>query len=202
MRLQRFRGSRRLSWCQGASSMKPPVASVVAVGEGNIGLDVKDGRSVAQVGAQHVNNRAVVGELDRVVDFDAGQSNGVGAEWTSGLRTLPCALIRPKRGGLTVGDAFRVRAAFVVGGGICCKMCCAVPPRRAGFKFPKRPVRASSRRVPRRRYFQRELGLENDAPPQCCGARKLLRGMPNFWGRSVRICAMGFMLRGLLLWCL
>ena len=55
----------------------------VAVGEGNIGFDVKDGRSIAQVGAQHMDNRAVVGELD-VVDFDAGQSNGVGAEWASG----------------------------------------------------------------------------------------------------------------------
>ena len=29
--------------------------------------------------------------------------------------------------------------------------------------------------------------------PCRCGARKLLRGMPNFCGRSVRICAIGFM---------
>lgn len=28
--------------------------------------------------------------------------------------------------------------------------------------------------------------------PCRCGARKLLRGMPNFCGRSVRICAIGF----------
>ena len=55
----------------------------VAVGEGDIGFDVEDGRSVAQVGAEHMNNRAVIGELD-AIDFDAGQPNGVGAEWASG----------------------------------------------------------------------------------------------------------------------
>ena len=58
----------------------PSAAGVwVAVGERDVGLDVVDGRAVAQVRAQHVDDGAGVHEL-HAVEFHARQSDGIRAE--------------------------------------------------------------------------------------------------------------------------
>ena len=51
----------------------------VAIGKGDVGLDVEDGRVVAQIGSQNVDDRTVFGVLN-VVELYAGESQRVRAE--------------------------------------------------------------------------------------------------------------------------
>ena len=54
----------------------------VAVRKRNVGLDVVDGRTVAQVGPQHMDDGAIVGELD-TIKLDAGEPDGIRAKRTA-----------------------------------------------------------------------------------------------------------------------
>ena len=51
----------------------------VAVRKRNVGLDIVDGRAVAQVRSQHMDDGAVVGKLD-TIELDAGKTDGIGAK--------------------------------------------------------------------------------------------------------------------------
>ena len=55
----------------------------VAVGEKNVGLDVEDGRAVAQIGSEHVDDGTGVGKL-HAIDFHARKPDGVRAKRTTG----------------------------------------------------------------------------------------------------------------------
>ena len=54
----------------------------VTVGKWNVGLNVVDGRTVAQVGPQHMDDRTIVGELD-TIELDAGKTDGIRAKRTA-----------------------------------------------------------------------------------------------------------------------
>ena len=54
----------------------------VAVRKRNVGLDVVDGRAVAQIGSQHMDDGAVVGKLD-TIELDADKTDGIGAKRTA-----------------------------------------------------------------------------------------------------------------------
>ena len=54
----------------------------VTVGKRNVGLDIVDGRAVAQVGPQHMDDGAIVSELD-TIELDAGEPNGIRAKRTA-----------------------------------------------------------------------------------------------------------------------
>ena len=51
----------------------------VAVGKRNVGLNVVDGRAVAQVAPQHMDDRTIVGELN-TIELDAGETDGIRAK--------------------------------------------------------------------------------------------------------------------------
>ena len=74
----------------------------VAVRKRNVGLDVVDGRAVAQIGSQHMDDGTVVGKLD-TIELDADKTVGLGR---NGLRVAntPTRSAPPKRGGRTVFD--------------------------------------------------------------------------------------------------
>ena len=54
----------------------------VTVRKRNVGLNVVDGRAVAQIGPQHMDDGAIVGELD-AIELDAGKPNGIRAKRTA-----------------------------------------------------------------------------------------------------------------------
>ena len=56
-----------------------PVRVGMAIGEGDVGLDVEDGRAVAQVGAAHVDDGAFRRALD-ALELHAAQTQGIRAE--------------------------------------------------------------------------------------------------------------------------
>lgn len=74
----------------------------VTVRKRNVGLNVVDGRAVAQVGPQHMNDGAIIGELD-TIELDAGKPDGIRR---NGLRVAktPTRSAPPRRGGRTVFD--------------------------------------------------------------------------------------------------
>lgn len=51
----------------------------VAVRKRNVGLDVIDGRAVAQVDPQHMDDGGVVGKLN-TIELAAGETDGIGAK--------------------------------------------------------------------------------------------------------------------------
>ena len=54
----------------------------VTVGKWNVRLDIVDGRAIAQVGPQHMDDGAIVGELD-TIKLDAGEPDGIRAKRTA-----------------------------------------------------------------------------------------------------------------------
>lgn len=54
----------------------------VTVRKRNVGLDVIDGRAVAQVDPQHMDDGAVVGKLN-TIELDADKTDGIGAKRTA-----------------------------------------------------------------------------------------------------------------------
>ena len=54
----------------------------VAVRKRNVGLNVVDGRAVAQIGSQHMNDGTVVGKL-HAVELDAGETDRIRAKRTA-----------------------------------------------------------------------------------------------------------------------
>ena len=156
----------------------------MAVRKRNVGLDVIDGRAVAQVGPQHMDDGTVVGKLD-TIELDAGETDGIGAKRTArgkyahalgstqtrrthGLRPLGVGAGPVLRLGIG-GDVFR-RAAG-----------------RSVFKAPEQPqVREGLQALDC--CVGGKFRPKDDASLSW-GAKKLLRGMPNFCGRSVCMCA-------------
>lgn len=109
-----------------------------------------------------------------------------------GLRVAntPMRLAPPSRGGLTVGYHFsEVPRLFSVCTSLAIST--AVPPG-VPFSNSQMSHRYVKPSIPSTAEFRANSGSKMMVPCKC-GARKLFRGMPNFCGISVWMCAIGFM---------
>ena len=132
----------------------------MAVGERDIGLDVVDGRTVAQVGAENVDDGAFFRQLD-TLELDAGEADGIRPERTARRKdayTLRAAQTRRSHRARPVV----VSSALVLGRGIACdiRRCSA---RRPILEPPDQP-QVGEGIEPRNGGIARELGLEDDPP--------------------------------------
>lgn len=109
-----------------------------------------------------------------------------------GLRVAntPLRLVPPRRGGLTVGNHFSVVPRLF---SVCTSLAisAAVPPG-VPFSNSQMSHRYVKPSIPSTAEFRANSGSKMMVPRKC-GARKLFRGMPNFCGMSVWMCAIGFM---------
>lgn len=109
-----------------------------------------------------------------------------------GLRVAntPLRLVPPRRGGLTVGNHFSVVPRLF---SVCTSLTisAAVPPG-VPFSNSQMSHRYVKPSIPSTAEFRANSGSKMMVPRKC-GARKLFRGMPNFCGMSVWMCAIGFM---------
>lgn len=134
----------------------------MAVREGDVGLDVVDGRAVAQVRGEHVNLRAGVGQLD-AVELHAREAQRVRAEGAP-RREHAAALGAAEARRAHRGRPCAGRSALVGSGAVRGYVCRGAAGRPV-LECPDQPQMAELLE-PRHRLRQRELGLEDDAPLQ------------------------------------
>ncbi len=139
----------------------------MAVGKGNVGLDVIDGRAIAQVSAPNMDDGAALGKLN-ALQLHAGKANGVGPKRAArGEYAHPLAATQTRRThrGRPVGSSARVVVRRGIGRNVTCRAA-----RRPVLKAPEQPKMRELVQAAHR-VCTGKLGLKDDAPLQVRGQK-------------------------------